>query len=193
MTTLRSAVSLFALVLAAVTAVNGQSVVDTARRERQRQNTNASKTVLNPDSRQPATTPRTPAPEKASAPAATSAATPAAGAEAAAPASKPAAATAITDNKGRDEKYWRSTFEKARTDLKRSEDKLKVTDLKMDDLKARLLRESIYSRETAIRAEFDKAQQEQSGLRKEVADGRQRLRDLEEELRRSGGLPGWAR
>lgn len=98
-----------------------------------------------------------------------------------------------TDHKGHDEKYWREAFDKARQALKRSEDKLRLLDLKMTDLSSQLLRESVYAREMALRAEIDKTTKDQVAARAEVAVSQQKIRDLEDELRRSGGLPGWAR
>jgi hypothetical protein len=108
-------------------------------------------------------------------------------------ATRPAAPTGPTDNKGRDEKYWRGTFEKARADLKRAEDSLKLLDLKMNDLSSQLLRESVYANEVTLRSEIEKTKGAQEVARSSVAAGLQKIRDLEEELRRSGGLPGWAR
>jgi phage shock protein A len=101
--------------------------------------------------------------------------------------------TGPTDNKGRDEKYWRDAFDKARQALKRAEDKLRLLDLKMTDLSSQLLRESVYTREMELRVEIDKTTKDQLAARAEVAAAQQKIRDLEDELRRSGGLPGWAR
>jgi hypothetical protein len=98
-----------------------------------------------------------------------------------------------TDNKGRDEKYWRDAFDKARQALKRAEDKLRLLDLRMTDLSSQLLRESVYTREMELRVEIDKTTKDQLAARAEVAAAQQKIRDLEDELRRSGGLPGWAR
>jgi len=98
-----------------------------------------------------------------------------------------------TDNKGRDEKYWRDAFDKARQALKRAEDKLRLLDLRMTDLSSQLLRESVYTREMELRVEIDKTTKDQLAARAEVAAAQQKIRDLEDELRRSAGLPGWAR
>jgi len=102
-------------------------------------------------------------------------------------------AAGVTDNKGRSEKYWRDTFAKARTDLKRAEDKLKVLDLRMNDLSAELLRQGVYTREVEVRKEIAETQTAQEQARGEVSALQQRISDLEDELRRSGGPPGWAR
>ena len=106
---------------------------------------------------------------------------------------KPKGPAGPTDNKGRDEKFWRETFEKARQALKRAEDKLRLLDLRMTDLSSQLLRESVYTREMELRAEIDRTAKDQAAARVEVTAGQQKIRDLEDELRRSGGLPGWAR
>jgi hypothetical protein len=110
-----------------------------------------------------------------------------------APAAEPAKVTGPTDNKGRDEKYWRATFAQARAALKRAEDRLRVLDLKMNNLSSQLLREGVYIRETEIRADIDRTRIDQAGAQKDVADSQQKIADLEDELRRSGGQPGWAR
>jgi hypothetical protein len=97
------------------------------------------------------------------------------------------------DNKGRDEKYWRDTFAKARAELKRAQDKQTVLDARLTDLNAQLLREGVYTREVELRAQIDTTQKEQGANRAEVTALEQKLRDLEDDLIRSGGLPGWAR
>ncbi len=112
-----------------------------------------------------------------------------------APVPAPAAASAKgpVDNKGRDEKWWRTTFSQARQELKRFEDKAKLLDLRVTDLSAQLLREGMANREQELRLQLDKAKAEQTATKTEQAKAEQKIRDLEDELRRSGGLPGWAR
>jgi hypothetical protein len=158
-------------------ALHAQSIADTARQERERQKKAQVKAVFIDTAGAIST-------------AGTTVATVAATSAVAAQAAK---VTGPTDNQGRDEKYWRATFAQARANLKRAEDRLHVLDLKMSDLNARLLREGIYTREMDIRAEIDKTRGDQVGAQKDVSDARQKIADLEDELRRSGGLPGWAR
>jgi len=99
-----------------------------------------------------------------------------------------------TDNQGRDENYWRTTFQKAREDVKRAEEKLQLLDLKIKDLNSQLLQRSdIYNRENTIGPQITASQAELDRARNEAEAAKQKIIDLEEELRRSGGLPGWAR
>jgi len=99
-----------------------------------------------------------------------------------------------TDNKGRDEKYWRAQFQKARDEVKKAEEKAQLLDLRLKDLNTQLLRQSdIYAREYRLGPEIADTQKQLDEARKEVDQAKKKLTDLEDELRRSGGLPGWAR
>ncbi len=159
---------------------SAQSLADVARKERERQK--QAKSAVSVISAPQGTTTST---------AAGSAGTTAAPPLAAAPAPKP---TGPTDNKGRDEKYWRGQFQSAREAVKRAEDKVAVLDLKLKDLNTQLLQRSdIYNREVVIGGEITKTQNELAQARKDADAAKQKITDLEEELRRSGGLPGWAR
>ena len=90
--------------------------------------------------------------------------------------------TGPTDSQGHDEKYWRPKFDAARLAVKRAEDNLKLLDLRVNQtsLKMRGLSGII-------------ALQNRDIARKDLADAQQNLADLEDQLRRSGGLPGWSR
>ena len=99
-----------------------------------------------------------------------------------------------TDNKGRDEKYWRAAFQKARDELKRSDEKVQLLELKIKDLNTQLLRQSdIYNREYRLGPQITEAQKQLDDARKEAEQARQKITGLDDELRKSGGLPGWAR
>lgn len=98
------------------------------------------------------------------------------------------------DNQGRDEKYWRELFQKTRDASKRAEDRVQIMDLRVKELKKQLYQNtSIYNRETQLGPEIIAAQNDLEAARLEVELGRQRILSLEDELRRAGGLPGWAR
>jgi len=90
--------------------------------------------------------------------------------------------TGPTDLQGHDENYWRPKFDAARLAVKRAEDNLKLLDLRVNQtsLKMRGLSGII-------------ALQNRDIARKDLADAQQKLADLEDQLRRSGGLPGWSR
>ena len=157
---------------------SAQSLADVARKERERQRqAKSAVSVVSP--------PQGAAARTAAGTAATTVA------PAAVPAPGPAGPT---DNKGRDEKYWRGQFQGARDALKRAEDKVAVLDLKLKDLHTQLLQRSdIYNREVVIGAEIAKTREELDQARKDADAAKQKIAGLEEELRRSGGLPGWAR
>ncbi len=184
MKTLRNTLSFVLAICVMTSAANAQSVVDLAKRERQRQQNAQSKTVLNSDSPR-GTAASTAATAKAVEDRAVSHNPP--------PAIKPPMAAGFTDMKGRDEKWWRATFEKARLDVKRAEDKMKVLQLKENDLVSLIRRDSVATRASDEQAELDKVQKEVALAKQELADAQQKLTDLDEELRRAGGLPGWAR
>src|SRR5437867_2635184 len=100
---------MFFIIVSASSLAHGQSLADLARRERERKKTKIEgKPVRTNSTKTPpaATTPATPAKTAASA-----------------EAQKTAEPTGPTDNKGRGEKFWRDAFAKARTDVKRAEDR----------------------------------------------------------------------
>jgi type IV secretory pathway VirB10-like protein len=174
---------LVAFVVSISVDLSAQTIADAARKERERQSHVRSKAVYTNGVAIPApsASPASKAPSDTTA----------------APAKKPEGApapTGPTDNKGRDEKYWRAAFQKARDDVKRADDKVVLLDLKIKDLNTQLLRQSdIYNREYRIGPEITAAQAELDAARKQAEQAKQRIADLEEELRRSAGLPGWAR
>lgn len=169
-----------------VTAANAQqTIADLARQERARKKSLESKVVFSSETR-----------DRAGATVVTSATSGSTAdtAKTVAPAPKaPAAPTAVTDKMGRDEKYWRNAFSTARQDLKRAQDRLAVLELKVNSLNSELLRAGMATRENEIRAELAKTKTEQEATRKDVVDKQKALTDLDAELIRSGGLPGWAR
>jgi hypothetical protein len=152
-----------------------QSVADIARRERERQKAAKSSVVIIGSGT-------------------TSAKTVSPGAAAAPSASTPTGTTGPVDRNGHDEKYWRARFQQARDEGRRADERVKLLNLKMNQLNTEMLRQSdIYNREnrigpemTATRKEIDEAQRDSDQAKKKIAD-------LEDELRKSGGQPGWAR
>jgi hypothetical protein len=154
-----------------------QSIAEAARQERERQKAAQSKVVITSNVK-------------------ISSAPPSVSTSAAAQTASPALAkpVEITDNKGRNEKYWRSAFQQARDELKRAEGRVQLLDLRLKDLNTQLLLHTeIYNREYRLGPEITAAQKELDEARKEVEEAGKKIAGLEEELRRSGGLPGWAR
>ena len=153
---------------------SAQSLADIARKERERQKTVQSKIVVTGG-------------------AATTVAGTSSTSAAPAP-TPPVKPPELTDKQGHDEKYWRAAFQKARDDVKRAETRVELLDLKVKELNTQLLRQSdIYNRENRLGPEITAAQKELEDTRKEAAQAKQKIPDLEDELRRSGGLAGWAR
>jgi hypothetical protein len=167
------------LLLVLTFAVNcfAQSVADIARKERERQKSAQSKILVT--GRGTTTAPTTTD--------STAAAPPAAAPTAAKPGE-------ILDNRGRDEKYWRAAFQKARDDAKRAEARAELLDLKLKELNTQLLRQTdVYNRENRIGPGITATQKELENARIEAEQSKKRIKDLEEELRKSGGPAGWAR
>jgi hypothetical protein len=157
------------------TFASAQSLADAARKERERQKQLKSVVVVN----QGVTT------------------TTAAGTSgtAAAPPKQPAVKPfEVKDNNGRDEKYWRERFQKARDDAKRADDRVQLLDAKLRELNTALLtRSDIYNREYRLTPEIQDTQKQLDDARKTAEDARQKISDLEDELHKAGGPPGWAR
>src|SRR5688572_20282701 len=116
------------LLLTFTVEASAQTIADIARKERARQK------QIQTQSRGTYTNSTTPVP---AAPAKPSESTPAATEK-----SEPAARqqTGPVDNQGRDEKYWRDAFQKARADLRRAEDTVQVLEARVKDLNTQLLR-----------------------------------------------------
>lgn len=170
----RSLVSLVIVTFLCSFVVNAsaQSVADAARKERDRQKGAQSKViVIGNGTRTAKTTTEAPSPS--------------------ANAAKP---FVVTDNKGRDEQYWRAAFQQARDDLRRAEERAAVLDLRVKELNTEMLRQSdVYNREYRLGPEIVSTQKQLEDSRKTADQARKKLADLEEDLRKSGGLPGWAR
>ena len=177
------------LLLLLIFALNSpaQSIADAARKERARQKqtrstaiyTNGTATIVAP---------------------APSAQTPSSAASTKAPTKKeeitpaPSKAVGPTDNQGRDETYWRGVFQKARDDVKNAEVKVQLLDLKLKDLNMQYLRQSdVYNRENRLGPEITATQRDLDAARVDAEKAKQKILDLEQDLRRAGGLPGWAR
>lgn len=114
----------------------------------------------------------------------------------AAPAGTAASAkpTGPADNQGRDEKFWRGAFQAARAEIKRAEDKVAITELKLKELNSQMLQNSaLYNREYRLGPQITDTKKELDTAKKDAEQAKKKAADLEDELRRSNGLPGWAR
>ena len=102
--------------------------------------------------------------------------------------------TGSTDSQAHDEKYWREAFQKARQELNRAEAKVQVLEQKQRDLNMQVLRQSdVYNREYRLNAEIAAGQAELDNARRDADQARQKIADLEDDLRRAGAPSGWAR
>ena len=106
----------------------------------------------------------------------------------------PAKPTGPLDLNGHDEKYWRTRFDNARADLKKAQDNVQLLDSKIKEMNTQLLRQSdMYNREYRLGPQISGTQKQLDDANKQVDDAKKKIADLEDELRRAGGLPGWAR
>jgi len=168
---------------------SAQTLADIARRERERQKQAGPRNKGTFTNASPAGTPTPPPRAPVNTPATAATGTAAEKKEESAPKS-----TGPTDNKGRDEKYWRDAFQKAREAIKLADDKLQLQENKLNDLNMQLLRQNdIYNKENILGAQISAAQKDLDAAKAEAVEARNNVSKLEDELRASGGLPGWAR
>src|SRR5436190_2354905 len=149
--------------------VQAQTIADAAREERQRRKAVESETSVSipmVTSVTPATTARSAVTTRVKA----------------ATANEKSKSTGPTDLQGHDENYWRPKFDAARLAVKRAEANLKLLDLRVNQTSQKMPGWSGII-----------ARQERDIARKDLADAQQNLADLEDQLRRSGGLPVWSR
>jgi hypothetical protein len=171
------------ILMSLVFEARAQTLADFARMERQRQQGSTSRVYTNDNIASSAgVTPEAVPPVSDQQPAET------AEVEAKAQPSGP------LDNKGRGEQYWRNAFTDARTELKRAEDLGQVLENGRSELNTQLLRQSnVFNADVVIRTQITAIEVRLADTRKQADAARQKIADLEEELRRSNGLPGWAR
>jgi hypothetical protein len=95
------------------------------------------------------------------------------------------------DLKGRTESYWRKNMSEARTSVKNLENEANVLVLKLNKLQDQFYKEADgYHRET-VQREIQKSYYEQDLNKANLEKARAALKDLENEARKSGALPGW--
>jgi len=93
-----------------------------------------------------------------------------------------------------DEATWRDAFKQARDAVKRAEDRAQIVQLELNKLNMELLtRSDIYNREGQLNPLIDAKNKELAASEKTINDARQRVTQLENDLRRSGSPVGWSR
>jgi len=165
-----------AISLASTSVVKPQTIADAARQERERRKAVESKTSVNIPiviSVTPAATAGSPATARVNT----------------STANEESKYTGSTDLQGHDEKYWRSKFNAARLAVKRAEDDVRLEDLRVNQTVQR----RAGRHDPTILMRFGWPIIALQNARKALADAQQNLADLEDQLRRSGGLPGWSR
>ncbi len=187
---LAAAAIFLALPLAAQTQPNEQpSLGDAARKLREQKKPPAKPVkVITNDNLGSSSAAATPAAETAAAPAE-------AGPSQAKP-SKPGAQAEETPEKklAKEEAQWHKRFAEAHTKLEQAEKELDVLQRELN-----LLQQQYYSdpnkalQQQYSRQDIDAHRQKIADQQQEVDKLKQALSDLEDELRRSGGDPGWAR
>lgn len=173
---------LAASIISAPEGAFGQSIADVARQERARREQARPAVVLTNETiaRIPSTL--------------TTAEAPASPGEDAAAVKAPAAEAPGEAGPVRNEQWWRTEFAAARAELKRSEDQVAVLQLELNRLNRDFLQRSdIYNREARLGAEIAAVNASMDAERQAADNARKKIAQLEDDLRRSGGLPAWAR
>jgi hypothetical protein len=102
-----------------------------------------------------------------------------------------------SDDKGEgphDEASWRDAFKQARDAVKRAEDHLQTVQLELNKLNLDLLtRSDIFNREGQINPLIDAKNLELADSEKSLNAAREKVSQLENDLRRSGSPSGWSR
>ena len=93
---------------------------------------------------------------------------------------------------GHDEKWWRGQFEKIRGEIQRLETQIPVLEFNFNTASREFLTRS-YDPDGRGKRAIDESKAKMDQSRVEVAKARERLPQLEDELRRAGGPAGWAR
>lgn len=116
-----------------------------------------------------------------------------------APASAPAAPPAVsafhpTDLEGHDEAYWRDKAKAARDRADRAREEVAAA-----DAEAKKQENDFYSwddgqyRDSIIKPAWDRAKEALANAQKELSDAEEALKNLEDDARKAGAMPGWIR
>jgi chromosome segregation ATPase len=94
----------------------------------------------------------------------------------------------------KDEAYWRARFKEARENLARAEKELDILERELQKANTQYYSDPQKAmNEQFNRKEINDKTAAIEAKKKEVAGLRQSISDMEDELRQSGGEPGWAR
>ena len=98
-----------------------------------------------------------------------------------------------TDDKRKDEKYWRGRMESARNGLERAKTVQEALQSRINALSADFVARDDPAQRRVIATDREKALAELERMRKEISDLQKQMRDLEDEARKAGAPPGWLR
>lgn len=92
------------------------------------------------------------------------------------------------------EKYWRQKFADARHKIKQDEQELSVMQRELGELNVQYYPNPTKAMEQSVsRSDITAKQNAIAAKQKELEADKQALSNLEDELRKAGGDPGWAR
>jgi chromosome segregation ATPase len=172
----------------------GDPVADAARKARegkQKKDAQKPKKVYTDDDVKPAT-PDKPAVQNATASAATNGAETAAGGAQAADAKKPEEDTQKEEPNS--EKAWRKRFSEQHEKIAKAEKELEILQRELEKSSVQYYADPTKAmKEQNSRAEVNDKTAKIEAKKKEIAQLRQQLDDMEADLRKAGGDPGWAR
>jgi DNA repair exonuclease SbcCD ATPase subunit len=109
---------------------------------------------------------------------------------------KPEAAAVTKEEKAqqKDEAYWRARFAKLRVKLKKDQDELEVLQRELGQLQVQYYPDPMKALEQQYTmSNINKQRAKVEAKQKDIQQDQQAISDLEDELRRAGGDPGWAR
>lgn len=180
-----------AALLLMAASIFGQSLADLAKKEKERRATikTESKVINNSNKDEHAIGPVTTFSGAPAKPAEEQPANEGAGA-----AKEPAVAAdpnEPVDFSGRPESFWRQTITDAHQKVATLEDEARVLTLKLADLQNRFYSEASGFHQQDIQREIQKTYYEQDLNKKNLAEARTSLEDLQNQARRDGALPGW--
>jgi hypothetical protein len=93
-----------------------------------------------------------------------------------------------------DEATWREAFRQARDAVKRAEDRAQIVQLELNKLNMDLMtRSDIFNREGQLQPLINDKNEELAAAEKSVIAAREKVSQLENDLRRSGSPSGWSR
>jgi hypothetical protein len=104
------------------------------------------------------------------------------------------AKTDTTAESPHDEATWREAFRQARDAVKRAEDRAQIVQLELNKLNMDLMtRSDIFNREGQLQPLINEKNEELAAAEKSVIAAREKVSQLENDLRRSGSPSGWSR